>query len=259
VTQAPYDPNQPYGQTPSPSYGQTPSYGQPTDPSQPGQQYNPAAPAQYTQPSGQSIPYAQPTQAQQYTQAQPAPQYGQSAPAQYAPAPYAQPQAGYSPYAQPYGQYNAGYAGFNPAPTPTDPGLALPWYGIGFVPAFIRMWKKFATFSGRASRGEFWWAFLAYMGIEFVFGILLGAAGMDIRAAAYGDWPYNGFGTFLLVVMSLYGLAMIVPYLALTVRRLHDTGRAGTYWFISLIPFVGSILLLVALAGESKPEGLKYP
>ncbi len=60
------------------------------------------------------------------------------------------------------------------------------------------------------------------------------------------------------IVMMIYLLVILIPSLALCVRRLHDTGKSGWFFFISFIPLVGAILLLVFLATDSQPGPNQY-
>ena len=100
---------------------------------------------------------------------------------------------------------------------------------------YLGCWKKYAEFSGRARRQEFWmfvlFNFLASVALGFVDGILG-------TSCALG---------------GLYSLAVLIPALAVGVRRLHDTDRSGWMMLISLIPLVGAIVLLVFLCSDSKP------
>lgn len=61
------------------------------------------------------------------------------------------------------------------------------------------------------------------------------------------------------IVSALLMLATVVPSLAVTVRRLHDTGRSGWWWFIGLVPFVGGIVLLVLTLLDSTPDNQYGP
>jgi len=106
--------------------------------------------------------------------------------------------------------------------------------------AFTRFWKKYATFTGRASRSEFWWVEL----VNFVITVVL-----DVLARGAG---------FFAVIGYLYGLAIIVPSLALGARRLHDIGKSGWWQLIAIIPIVGWIILIVWQATAPRPEGAKY-
>ena len=147
-----------------------------------------------------------------------------------------------------------------PAAAPSvDPLLAQPLYGASFIQAFRRFWAKYATFSGRASRSEFWWWYLANVLVTlalFALTAVLGIAGAGDDAMGRSQpGPLIGLGALLIVVWSL---ATILPTLALSWRRLHDTGRSGGFWFVGLIPGVGGIILLVLLALDSDRSGARY-
>ncbi|MFH9295555.1 DUF805 domain-containing protein [Streptomyces sp. NPDC017520] len=100
---------------------------------------------------------------------------------------------------------------------------------------YLDVLKNYAGFSGRARRKEYWMFVL----FNFIIAVVLSALGMAIDTQI----PY-----------FLYIAAVIVPSLAVMVRRLHDTGRSGWWFFISFVPLVGGIILLVFLASEGKPE-----
>jgi len=93
--------------------------------------------------------------------------------------------------------------------------------------------KKYAEFSSRASRKEFWLFILCYM---VVYLILIG---IDFSANTFN--LESGFGVF----SGIFWLLTIIPYLAVSVRRLHDTNRVGWWVLITLIPLVGVIWLIV--------------
>jgi uncharacterized membrane protein YhaH (DUF805 family) len=137
----------------------------------------------------------------------------------------------------------------------SEPPLDWPYYGIGFGAAIKRFFAKYATFTGRASRGEYWWAYLFYVVIVLVlYGIFIaGIIAASTAASSGGDLQFGaGFyaGSSLL---SLFVLGTIVPYLAVTVRRLHDAGHSGWFILIGLIPAVGGIILIVLLASATNP------
>ena len=105
--------------------------------------------------------------------------------------------------------------------------------------------EKYADFNGRSRRAEFWWTALINLGIWFVFGIL---------SLPFRD---DGFG-FVGVIFFIYWAATIVPFLALAVRRLHDTNKSGWMILIGLIPLVGPIVLLVFYATDGDPGPNQY-
>jgi len=110
---------------------------------------------------------------------------------------------------------------------------------------YLDVLKKYTVFQGRAHRTEYWmftlFNMLIYIGLMIIDGILgLGGEG----------------GAGLLGL--LYSLAVLLPSLAVTVRRLHDTGRSGWWLLIGLIPIVGGIVLLVFMVLDSQPESNQY-
>lgn len=152
-------------------------------------------------------------------------------------------------------------AGYNPVPI-GEPPLDQPWYGAPFLGAWKRFWKKYATFSGRASRSEFWFAYLGNTIIYFVLGLFAGIVGIpgsttttDATGAHYSAGP--GAIPFTILIW-LFALAVIVPELAIVWRRLHDTGRSGGWFFLVFIPLVGPIILLVFVILPSQPEGARF-
>ena len=116
--------------------------------------------------------------------------------------------------------------------------LDQPAYNCTIGEAFIRFWKKYATFKGRASRGEFWWWVLCTFIIQIAFAVIFAVLGAIIDSNTA-----NGMRSF---VNTIWALATIVPSLALSVRRLHDTNKAGTTLVILYaIDFIGGVLLSV--------------
>ncbi|WP_150951640.1 DUF805 domain-containing protein [Microbacterium testaceum] len=137
--------------------------------------------------------------------------------------------------------------------------LSQPYYGAPLGAAVQRFFKKYATFSGRASRSEFWWWILANAVISFVLSMLAlitgGGGGVD---AAGNPVPPSGLGMVFFIVLLLWGLATIVPHLALLARRLHDSNRSGFWMFIAFVPLVGGIILLVFELLPADPRGARF-
>ena len=105
---------------------------------------------------------------------------------------------------------------------------------------WIGCWKKYATFSGRASRKEYWMFFL----FNFLF-----AFGLQIVDAVLGTEGVLG---------GLYALAALLPSWAVFTRRMHDIGKSGWWWLIALVPVVGAIVLLVFMCKDSQPGDNAY-
>ena len=98
----------------------------------------------------------------------------------------------------------------------------------------------YATFSGRARRSEYWW---------FALFTFVGSVVASLVDAAVLGRP---------VLQLLFVLTVVVPSIAVTVRRLHDTDRSGGWYFIALVPLVGVILLLVWAATEGTRGDNRY-
>lgn len=117
------------------------------------------------------------------------------------------------------------------------------------VEAVKQFFTKYATFKGRTSRKDFWLAFLGVVLISMVIGFVAGLLG-----GLLGD---NG-GAIIGLLPVVWELAIIVPALAIEVRRLHDINKSGWWIFISFVPFVGSLILLILLALPAVNEGNNY-
>ena len=91
--------------------------------------------------------------------------------------------------------------------------------------------RRALRFSGRASRAEYWYLHLFWL-VGAV--LLFAAAGATDSGALYA-------------VLLVFYLAMVVPILSVSVRRLHDTGRSGFWWLLSLVPFGGLVVLYFVL------------
>jgi uncharacterized membrane protein YhaH (DUF805 family) len=136
------------------------------------------------------------------------------------------------------------------------PPLEMPYYGIGFVDAIKRGFKKYATFSGRASRSEYWWWYLFTFLVYLVLGVPLYVVG--IATSRDGGRTPGTLAIPLIILLTVFALGIIVPSLALTVRRLHDAGYSGLLALLFLIPYVGGLVILIFALLPSSPAGAKY-
>jgi len=100
---------------------------------------------------------------------------------------------------------------------------------------FINMWKNFANFKDRTTVRGYWMAYLINIIVAFVIGIIVGITGFTALSV-------------------IYSLAILVPSLAMMVRRLRDSGRNWTSIFFALIPCAGIIILIVFLVKPSVPD-----
>lgn len=109
---------------------------------------------------------------------------------------------------------------------------------------FIKVLKEnFANFSGRARREEYWYYSLAVFVISAILSVL-SKAGI--------------VGVIFSIVSFLFSLCILIPGLAVSVRRLHDTGRSGWWLLICLIPLIGQIVLLVFMVTEGQKGENKW-
>ena len=98
--------------------------------------------------------------------------------------------------------------------------------------------KKYFCFEGRASRKEFWMFFLANFIVNTIRGFIPGRAGM--------------------IIQGVYSLAILLPFLSVIARRLHDTGRSGWMQLLAFIPFVGVLIVIILCALEGQKEANQY-
>jgi uncharacterized membrane protein YhaH (DUF805 family) len=101
---------------------------------------------------------------------------------------------------------------------------------MNFPESIKTCFTKYADFTGRATRSEYWWFVLFY--------VIVGCVTSAIHV----------------YLASIFYLAIIVPLLAVATRRLHDTNRSGWWQLIAFLPLIGAIVLIVFLAQEGKPE-----
>ncbi len=111
---------------------------------------------------------------------------------------------------------------------------------------YLMALKKYAEFQGRSQRKEYWMFTL----FNFLAMVLLGAVG-----ALLGGGGEGGLGD---VLQGLYGLGVLVPGIAVTVRRLHDIGKSGWWGLVALIPLIGSLILIYFAVKDSQPENNEY-
>lgn len=108
---------------------------------------------------------------------------------------------------------------------------------------YFEVLKKYAVFSGRAQRAEYWYFALFNVIINIVFGIVNAVVGGNI---------------IIFIFSALFMLAILIPGIAVSVRRLHDTNHSGYWLFITLIPLIGLIIFIVFLISDSQVGENKY-
>ena len=109
-----------------------------------------------------------------------------------------------------------------------------------FFQPYINMFKNYATFSGRSRRKDFWMAVLVNFLISLILSILTGIA------------------SFFGIIQMIYSLAILIPFLAMWARRLHDTSKSAWFLLLALIPGIGAIILLIFACMDSQPGANQY-
>lgn len=111
---------------------------------------------------------------------------------------------------------------------------------------YVEVLKKYAVFNGRARRKEYWYFILFNLIASFVFGFIDGIIGTFSLEAGIG------------LLGGLYTLAVLIPSIAVSVRRLHDTDRSGWWLLIALIPLIGAIVLIVFFVQDGTSNENKH-
>jgi uncharacterized membrane protein YhaH (DUF805 family) len=116
---------------------------------------------------------------------------------------------------------------------------------------YVAVMKKYADFSGRARRKEYWMFVL----FNLIF-LVVAAFADNILGTTFGkgsglELPYGW-------LYMLYGFAVLIPGIAVCVRRLHDLGKSGWMIFVALIPLIGAIWLLVLYCTAGNQGENKY-
>lgn len=111
---------------------------------------------------------------------------------------------------------------------------------------YLEVLKKYATFSGRARRKEYW--------MFVLFNIIFSIMATVLDSVIGTRDPDTGYG----IINGLYSLAVLLPGLAVSARRLHDIGKSGWWLLIVLIPIIGAIWLLILMVTDSQPGDNEY-
>ncbi|GGF61791.1 hypothetical protein GCM10007301_21920 [Azorhizobium oxalatiphilum] len=134
---------------------------------------------------------------------------------------------GYAPQGGGVGNGAVGGGGIAPGPRP-----------VGMGEAVKRAFSQYFTFSGRASRSEFWYFALFCLLAAFVLGM--------VDLMVFSTMLEDGVSP----LSNLFSLAVIIPQIALSARRLHDTDRSGWWYLLLFVPLIGIIVLIVFWASQ---------
>jgi len=159
-----------------------------------------------------------------------------------------------------------------------QPPVGTPWHQATFPASFGRFWRGYGVFQGRAARAEFWfwalWWFLISLVANVVFGagvltmfttqtgVAAPSPQVDQALEAFNPIPVWGYllsvlplvSQIALGVFTALGLASLVPWIAISVRRLRDAGRSGWWVLLAVVP-LGNAVLVVLLALPSISRG----
>ena len=119
---------------------------------------------------------------------------------------------------------------------------------MSFTEAVKTVFSKYATFSGRARRSEYWWWWLFVAVVAVILSLIDNAIGLHISDATIMGLQVSGLLTLI------FGLVTLIPGIAVTVRRLHDTGRSGWWWLLSLLCGIGAIIVFIMCLMDSGPD-----
>lgn len=129
------------------------------------------------------------------------------------------------------------------APAAGNTGKSLQTGRLSFVEAIKSFFANYVNFEGRATQSAYWFAAL----FIFIAGMAANIIGSPLSESNSTN-----------PISSLVSLAFLLPNISVGIRRLHDTGRSGTYLLWALLPIVGWILVIVALAAKSQDADNKY-
>ena len=112
------------------------------------------------------------------------------------------------------------------------------------IDSYKIFWSKAFDFTGRSTRSEYWWAYLANIIVYVLLAILVGIT-VSINET---------LGILFNLIYILYALGQIIPSLSICIRRVRDMGKGWQWIFINLIPIVGAIWYIVLLCQPSLPN-----
>ena len=116
-----------------------------------------------------------------------------------------------------------------------------------YLNTYIAVAKKYMVFTGRSRRTEYWTFTLINLAISLILSVLGAILGSIISI----------LGTLVGIISLVFSLALLLPWIAVGIRRLHDTGRSGWWLLIGLVPLVG-LVLIYFLVLDSQPGSNQY-
>ena len=123
---------------------------------------------------------------------------------------------------------------------------------VGFGQAIKMGFKNYATFNGRSRRSEFWFFHLLHFFVSF--GISL----IRVLVTIIVQDDNNSIANIFNGLIGIYNLVVLIPNIALAVRRFHDIGKSGYYVLLGLIPIVGTIIVMYYSCIDSEVNSNEY-
>lgn len=111
----------------------------------------------------------------------------------------------------------------------------------GMMDKILRPWRHYVDFSGRSTRTEFWLFYIMFYGVIIASFIVTDVIGSTAQDAAAGDEAFS----LAYIPLILWVLACLLPSIAVTVRRLHDSNKSGWMYLLTIIPYIGFIFFIV--------------
>jgi len=124
---------------------------------------------------------------------------------------------------------------------------------MGFVDAIKSFYKRYVDFEGRSSRSEYWWVILYTIIVYIVIGVLFVALGGMTESE-----EITPAGIGVLVLLGIFILVNFLPSIAVAVRRFHDQDKSGWFYLLSLIPYVGGIIMIVFMCIGGTPGSNRF-
>jgi len=135
------------------------------------------------------------------------------------------------------------------------------------MPLMFEPLRKYADFSGRASRGEYW-QYVLFLMLVYLAATIFGGGGFwfGVWGWGWGGWGHHHFhhmwrspfAGLVSLGYLVFGLYTLIPSLAVTFRRLHDTDRSAWWLLLGIIPFFGHLILLIFMILEGTRGGNRF-